>query len=139
MVSNDIFLAGYGAAQALPGPLFSFAAYLGAISHLPPNGLLGASICLTAIYLPSFLLVIGIFPFWEKLRCFPMVRKAMLGINAAIVGLLLSALYNPVWTSAIYNTSDFCVVLGMFLLLYFWKWSPWLVVLIGAGIGQIIS
>lgn len=139
MVSNNIFLAGYGAAQALPGPLFSFAAYLGVISNLPPNGLLGASICLIAIYLPSFLLVIGIFPFWEKLRRFHMIRRAMLGVNAAIVGLLLSALYHPVWTSAIYNTFDFSVVLGMFLLLNFWKWSPWLVVLIGAGIGQIIS
>lgn len=139
MVSNSMFLAGYGAAQALPGPLFSFAAYLGAISHLPPNGLLGASICLIAIYLPSFLLIIGLFPFWEKVRRFHGIKRAMLGVNAAIVGLLLSALYNPVWTSAINNTSDFCVVLAMFLLLNFWKFPPWLVVLIGAGIGQTLA
>lgn len=137
MVSNDVFLAGYGAAQALPGPLFSFAAYLGTISKLPPNGLLGASICLLAIYLPSFLLIIGLLPFWEKLRRFHLIKRAMLGINATVVGMLLAALYNPVWTSAIYNVRDFCIVLGIFLLLNFWKWPPWLVVLSGAVISQL--
>lgn len=139
LVTNELFLAGYGAAQALPGPLFSFAAYLGAILKLAPNGLSGATACLIAIYLPSFLLVIGILPFWEKLRCYQAMKPAMQGINAVVVGLLLAALYSPVWTNAIYNIVDFCVALGAFLLLNFWKFPPWLVVLAGAGIGQIIK
>ncbi|MGC1182989.1 chromate efflux transporter [Legionella sp.] len=139
LVTNDMFLAGYGAAQAMPGPLFSFAAYLGAISKLQPNGLLGASICLIAIYLPSFLLIIGILPFWEKFRRYQAMKQAMQGINAVVVGLLLAALYNPVWTNAIYNIVDFSVALWAFLLLNFWKWPAWFVVLIGACIGRIIS
>jgi len=139
MVSNDLFLAGYGLAQAVPGPLFSFAAYLGAISHIPPNGLLGAAICLSAIYLPSFLLVIGVLPFWENIRHYQWVKQAMLGVNATVVGLLLAALYNPVWTNAVYTVVDFCFALGAFLLLSFWKWPPWLVVLLGAGVGELLN
>ena len=139
LITNELFLAGYGAAQAMPGPLFSFAAYLGALLKLEPNGLLGASTCLIAIYLPSFLLVIGVLPFWEQLRRYPAMKQAMQGINAVVVGILLAALYNPVWTNAIYNAVDFFVALGALLLLNFWKFPPWLVVLIGAGIGQIIT
>ncbi len=99
-VSNDAFLAGYGAAQAVPGPLFTFAAYLGAVMGPAPNGWLGAAIALVAIFLPSFLLVIGVLPFWQVLRGRPFAQSALAGVNAAVVGLLLAALYNPVWTAA---------------------------------------
>ncbi|MGA8147175.1 MAG: chromate efflux transporter [Gallionellaceae bacterium] len=133
-VSNDVFLAGYGAAQAVPGPLFTFAAYLGAVSTQAPSGWIGAGIALVAIFLPSFLLVIGILPFWEQLRRYEGMQRAMLGINAAVVGLLLAAFYNPVWTSAIRSTTDFCLAAIAFLLLVFWKSPPWLVVLIAAVI-----
>src|SRR6202011_5201618 len=94
-VDNDTFLAGYGAAQAVPGPLFTFAAYLGALMHPPPNGLLGGVLCLLAIYLPSFLLLVGTLPFWNELRRRTAVKAALSGINAAVVGLLLAALYTP--------------------------------------------
>jgi chromate transporter len=139
MLSNNLFLAGYGIAQAIPGPLFSFAAYLGAMSTLAPNGLLGASICLAAIFFPSFLLVVGILPFWEKLRRYHAMKLAVQGINAAVVGLLLAALYNPVWTNAIYNIVDFAIALAAFLLLHFWKWPSWLVVIVGAIAGQLVT
>ncbi len=139
MLSNNLFLAGYGIAQAIPGPLFSFAAYLGAMSSLAPNGLLGASICLVAIFCPSFLLIVGILPFWEKLRRYHAMKLAMQGINAAVVGLLLAALYNPVWTNAIYNIVDFAIALVAFLLLQFWKWPSWLVVIVGAIAGQLVT
>ena len=139
MVSNNLFLAGYGAAQAIPGPLFSFAAYLGAISMLPPNGISGAFICLVAVFLPSFLLIVGVLPFWEKLRRYHAMKLAMQGINAAVVGLLLAALYNPVWTNAIYNIVDSAIALGAFLLLQFWKWPSWLVVIAGAIAGQLVT
>lgn len=131
-VSNDIFLAGYGAAQAVPGPLFTFAAYLGAVSTQPPSGWLGGGIALVAIFLPSFLLITGILPFWEHLRRHEAMQRAMLGINAAVVGLLLAAFYNPVWTGAIRSTADFCLSIAAFLLLVFWKLPPWLVVLLTA-------
>jgi chromate transporter len=131
-VSNDAFLAGYGAAQAVPGPLFTFSAYLGAIMEPQPNGWLGGIICLSAIFLPSFLLVVGILPFWESLRRRPAVQSALTGINAAVVGLLLAALYNPVWTSAIFAPPDFILALLAFALLALWKAPPWLVVILGA-------
>ena len=139
-VSNDAFLAGYGAAQAVPGPLFTFAAYLGAVSTQAPAGWIGGSIALTAIFLPAFLLVAGALPFWEQLRHYTGIKRAMLGINAVVVGLLLAAFYNPVWISAIKNPTDFCLAAVAFLLLVFWKWPPWLVVLLtaiatGIGIG----
>ena len=129
-VSNDLFLAGYGAAQAVPGPLFTFAAFLGAVSTQTPSGWAGAGIALVAIFLPSFLLVIGILPFWDSLRCHPVMQRSMLGINAAVVGLLLAAFYNPVWVNAIQNATDFCLAAFAFILLVFWKVPPWLVVLI---------
>jgi chromate transporter len=137
-VSNDAFLAGYGAAQAVPGPLFTFAAYLGAISTRAPAGWTGAAIAVAAIFLPAFLLVAGILPFWEGLRRHPGIKRAMLGINAAVVGILLAAFYHPVWTSAILSAADFSLAAAAFLLLVFWKWPPWLVVVLAAaatGIG----
>lgn len=134
-VSNDAFLAGYGAAQAVPGPLFTFSAYLGTVMGPAPNGWLGGLICLLAIFAPSFLLVIGALPFWDSLRHLPVVQKALLGVNAAVVGLLLAALYTPVWTSAIVSASDFTLGLAAFTLLVFWKVPPWLVVLLSAAGG----
>jgi len=131
-VSNDAFLAGYGAAQAVPGPLFTFAAYLGAIMGPEPNGWQGALICIAAIFLPAFLLTIGVLPFWDGLRRLSAVRSALTGVNAAVVGLLLAALYTPVWTSAIKAPADFGLGLAAFALLVFWKLPPWLVVLLSA-------
>ncbi len=131
-VDNDAFLAGYGAAQAVPGPLFTFAAYLGAVMKPSPNGWLGGLICLVAIFLPSFLLVVGMLPFWNDLRQRAGVQAALKGVNAAVVGLLLAALYTPVWTSAIRGPGDFAIGIVAFLLLMFWKVPPWLVVILGA-------
>lgn len=128
-VTNDLFMAGYGMTQAVPGPLFTFSAYLGAVSAPVPNAWLGALICLVGVFLPSFLLVIGTMPFWEKLRSLPKIRQSMLGINAAVVGILLAAFYNPVWTSAIFSSKDFALAAVGFLLLEFWKLPSWAVVL----------
>lgn len=142
-ISNDAFLAGYGAAQAVPGPLFTFAAYLGTVMDPQPNGLTGAVICLVAIFLPSFLLVIGILPFWDVLRRFKVMQNALLGINAAVVGLLLAAFYNPVWTSGILSSADFGLAMAAFTLLVFWQVPPWLVVILtatgGWGIATILA
>jgi chromate transporter len=135
-VSKEAFLAGYGAAQAVPGPLFTFSAYLGAASKVEPNGWLGAVICLAGAFLPSFFLVFGTLPFWEKLRRNQQVRNAMLGINAAVVGLLLAALYRPVWTGAILSVRDFTVALAAFALLAFWRAPSWAVVLFAAVAGR---
>jgi chromate transporter len=131
-VTNEQFVAGYGATQAVPGPLFTFSAYLGAVMSYEPNGLTGAMLALLAIFLPSFLLVIGALPFWDLLRSVPIFQSALKGINAAVVGLLLAALYNPVWTSAIDSPADFALGLVAFGLLMFWKWPPWLVVVLTA-------
>lgn len=131
-VTNDAFLAGYGAAQAVPGPLFTFAAYLGAIMGPEPNGWQGALLGIAAIFLPAFLLTIGVLPFWDDLRKFKAVRSALVGVNAAVVGLLLAALYYPVWTSAIKAPADFGLGLAAFALLVFWKTPPWLVVILSA-------
>jgi chromate transporter len=138
-ISNESFLAGYGAAQAVPGPLFAFSAYLGALISLPPNGVLGAAIALAAIYLPSFLLVIGLLPFLDALRSRAPMRSALAGANAAVVGLLLAALYNPVWTSAILSPADFALALAAFLALTVWKLKPWIIVLGGAALGQALA
>jgi chromate transporter len=131
-VSNDVFLAGYGAAQAVPGPLFTFAAYLGAASSRAPAGWAGAGIALAAIFLPSFLLMIGILPFWEQLRRHAVMQRAMLGINAAVVGILAAAFYSPVWSSTIHRVSDAALALAAWALLAVWKLPPWLVVLMAA-------
>ena len=134
-VSNEQFLAGYGAAQAVPGPLFTFAAYLGAVM----NGWAGAALALGAIFLPAFLLVVGALPFWEVLRTRVSFQAALRGINAAVVGLLLSALYHPVWTSAIHAPADFALALASFGLLSFWRIPPWLVVAFAAAGGSAIA
>jgi len=131
-VSNDVFLAGYGAAQAVPGPLFTFAAFLGAIAAPTPHGWLGALIATLAIFLPGFLLIVAAAPWWQLLRRYDLVRRAMLGVNAAVLGLLLNAFYQPVWTSAIHSAADFCLGIAAFLLLVHWKWPPWLVVALSA-------
>jgi len=138
-VTNDAFLAGYGGAQAVPGPLFTFAAYLGTVMGPPPNGWLGGLICLVAIFLPSFLLLIGALPFWDTLRRRTGVRSALRGVNAAVVGLLLAALYKPVWTSAIFGPADFAIGILAFLLLAFWAVPPWLVVVFGAVAATVVS
>lgn len=137
-VSNNAFLTGYGAAQAVPGPLFTFAAYLGTVMGPAPNGWVGALICLVAIFAPSFLLVIGALPFWDALRHLALVQ-ALVGVNASVVGLLLAALYHPVWTSAIAAPEDFALALGAFTLLVFWKVPTWLVVLPSAAGGWGIA
>ena len=138
-VSNDAFLAGYGAAQAVPGPLFTFAAYLGTVMAPPVNGWVGGMLCLVAIFLPSFLLLVGALPFWDMLRRHGAVQAALLGINAAVVGLLLAALYRPVWTSAIFGPADFALGLAAFLLLTLWAVPPWLVVILGALAASLLA
>lgn len=137
-VTNDLFMAGYGVANAIPGPLFAFSAYLGAVSSSSPNEWMGAFICLVAAFLPSFLLVVGALPFWEKMRSLPKIRQSMLGLNAAVVGILLAALYNPVWTSAIFSSKDFALAAVGFLLLEIWKLPSWAVVLLTVGASFII-
>jgi len=138
-VSNDIFLAGYGAAQAVPGPLFTFAAYLGAASSVPPNGWVGALLCLAAIFLPSLLLVLAALPHWQVLRQKQAARNALAGVNASVVGLLLAALYQPVWTSAILAPADLALALIAFLLLVVWRFSPWIIVILTALGGATLS
>nr|WP_272903801.1 chromate efflux transporter [Pseudomonas petrae] len=138
-VANDTFLAGYGVAQAVPGPLFTFAAFLGASMNVQPSGWVGASVCLIALFAPSFLLVIGVLPFWEQLRHSVRTQAALAGINAGVVGLLLAALYNPVWTSAISKPQDFGLALIAFVALMFWKAPPWLVVSGSGLIGWVLS
>lgn len=138
-VSKESFLAGYGAAQAVPGPLFTFAAFLGASMKQAPSGWLGGLICLVAVFVPSFLLVAGALPFWEQLRRSRHTQAALVGINAAVVGLLLAALYQPVWTSAIRQPADFGLALVAFVALMYWKLPPWLVVVGSAVAGWLLS
>jgi chromate transporter len=127
-VSPDAFLAGYGAAQSVPGPLFTFAAYLGAVMGPWPNGIVGAVIALAAIFLPGLLLVAGVLPFWDAFRRRPSAQAAMRGTNAAVVGILGAALYNPVWTSAVTGPRDFAIAAVGFVLLVVWRWPPLAVV-----------
>ena len=134
-VAPETFVAGYGAAQAVPGPLFTFAAYLGAIAGIGPGGALGGLLCLAAVFLPSFLLVVGALPFWERLRRLAQAERAMLGVNAAVVGLLGAAFYDPVWTGGIRTPADLALGLAAFALLAFWKVPPWAVVVMGALAG----
>ena len=138
-VGNDTFLAGYGATQAVPGPLFTFAAFLGASMTTAPSGWIGGMVCLLAIFAPSFLLVVGAMPFWERLRRNAGVQSALAGINAAVVGLLLAALYHPVWTSAILGPRDFGLAVVACVALMFWKLPPWLVVAGGGATGWGLS
>ena len=136
-VTNEAFLAGYGLAQAVPGPLFTFAAYLGAVMGPEPNGLAGAVIALVALLLPGILLVYGMLPFWDAMRTRPAAQAAMRGTNAAVIGILGAALYNPVWTSAVLTPRDFALALGGFLLLTVWKMPPWIVVALLAAAGAL--
>src|SRR5690606_17684816 len=134
LVDRDDFLVGYGAAQALPGPLFAFAAYLGALMA----GWKGALLATVAIFLPGFLLVAGTLPFWDALRRHAGMRAALAGINAGVVGILLAALYTPIWTSAVRRPADFALASVLFVLLAFRKAPPWAIVLLGAGAGFLL-
>ena len=138
-VTGDQFIAGYGAAQAVPGPLFTFSAYLGTVMAGPTGGWRGGLFALGAIFLPSFLLVIGILPLWDRLRSVARFRDVIAGVNAAVVGLLLAALYDPVWITAIHAPSDVALGLAAFGMLAWWKLPPWLVVLLGAATGAALS
>lgn len=132
-ISEEAFLAGYGATQAVPGPMFTFASYLGAVMKGWAGGLLATA----AIFLPAFLLVFGTLPFWDQLRRIPAIRTMLVGINAAVVGILLAALYDPIWTGTITSSLDFVIASVLFLLLAFWKLPPWAIVLLGAVTGWL--
>jgi chromate transporter len=134
-VGKEDFLAGYGATQAVPGPLFTFAAYLGTMAM----GVPGAIVATIAVFLPAFLLVAGALPFWNSLRKSPRVQGALVGINAAVVGILLAALYDPLWTTAIVKPADFALVSILFVMLVFWKAPPWMVVIAGVAGGMLLS
>ncbi|TVQ35128.1 MAG: chromate efflux transporter [Geminicoccaceae bacterium] len=138
-VDRDDFVAGYGAAQAVPGPLFTFAAYLGAVMQVPPTGVAGAVIALLAIFLPSFLLVVGTLPHWDALRARPQAQSVLKGVNAAVVGILLAALYDPVWTTGIHVPADFALATAAFLLLTMWQTPPWLVVILTSAGGAALT
>lgn len=133
-VGQQRFLTGYGAAQAVPGPLFTFSAYLGYALRDQPNGIPGAALALASIFLPAFLLVTGMLPFWDWLRTRPQFRAALAGINAAVVGILLAALYNPIWVTAIKSWQDLSIALIAFVLLAWWHTPPWIVVLVTVAI-----
>jgi chromate transporter len=137
--SSEAFLAGYGLAQAVPGPLFTFAAYLGAVMGPAPNGIAGAAIALVAVFLPGLLLVAGALPFWDALRQRALAQAAMRGTNAAVVGILAAALYDPVWTSSVLTPGDFALALTGFLLLTVWKAPPWVVVVLLALAGALLG
>ena len=138
-VGAETFLAGYGAAQAVPGPLFTFAAYLGAVIALPQGAMFGAALALVAIFLPGLLLLVGVLPFWQAFRARPFARAAMAGANAAVVGILGAALYDPVFTSAVTTPAQFTLALACFVLLTAWKAPPWIAVLVGGLGGMLIG
>ncbi len=138
-VSDDVFLAGYGAAQAVPGPLFTFAAYLGAVVKATPHGVPGAALGLFGIFLPGILILLGTLPFWDTFRKRAGAQAAMRGVNAAVVGLLGAALYNPVWTTSVKTPGDFAVVLLGFVLLMVWRTPPLVVVVISALSGMALA
>jgi chromate transporter len=135
-LTDDRFLAGYGAAQALPGPLFTFAGYLGTAIRSGPDAWLGGAWCLLAIFLPAWLLIAGALPFWQQWRASAWTQAALCGANAAVVGVLLAALYNPVWVEGVKTASDTGAVMVAFGLLQWWRMPPWLAVLLGAAAGQ---
>ncbi len=134
-LSEEEFLAGYGAAQAVPGPLFTFAAYIGAVI----NGWQGGLLATVAIFLPAFLLILGTLPFWNSLRRNPKIKGALMGVNAAVVGILIAALYHPIWTSSILSAIDFAFAAVLFSMLVFWKLPPWVIVVAGAFGGFLLS
>lgn len=134
-LSEEAFLAGYGAAQAVPGPLFTFAAYLGAVM----DGWQGGLLATVAIFLPAFLLILGTLPFWDFLRRSPKIKGALMGVNAAVVGILISAFYHPIWTSSILAPTDFAFAAILFSMLVYWKLSPWIIVVTGAIGGLLMT
>jgi len=138
-VSADAFLAGYGAAQAVPGPLFTFAAWLGAVMGPAPNGVIGAAIALAALFLPGFLILIGVLPFWDRFRRLPWAQSAMQGANAAVVGVLGAALYDPVFVSGIHGKADFALAVACFIALVVWRLPSWAVVVLGAAGGAALA
>ena len=138
-VSDDAFLAGYGAAQSVPGPLFTFAAYLGAVVKASPHGVAGAALGLIAIFLPGILILLGTLPFWDTFRKRREAQAMMCGVNAAVVGLLGAALYTPLWTSSVHTPADFGVALVGFVLLAVWRAPPLLVVAVSALGGVALS
>ncbi|WP_082091579.1 chromate transporter [Domibacillus tundrae] len=134
-LTAEQFLAGYGAAQAVPGPLFTFAAYIGAVI----NGWQGGLLATFAVFLPAFLLILGALPFWDTLRRNPNIQGALMGVNAAVVGILIAAFYTPIWTSTIVDAIDFVFAAILFSMLVYWKLPPWVVVIVGALGGALIS
>ncbi|MGM0750610.1 MAG: chromate transporter [Bacillota bacterium] len=134
-LTEEAFLAGYGAAQAVPGPLFTFAAYIGAVI----NGWQGGLLATFAIFLPAFLLILGTLPFWDSLRRNPKIKGALMGVNAAVVGILIAAFYHPIWTSSILAPLDFAFAAVLFSMLVFWKLPPWIVVVTGAVGGLVMG
>jgi chromate transporter len=136
-IDKDSFLAGYGAAQALPGPLFAFSGFLGASLSVGPGGVAGGILALLAVYLPSWLLVLGALPYWERLRRLKSAQAALMGTNAAVVGLLLAACYDPIWTAAVTDSTRLAFALIAFALLRYGSVPPWLLVLLSAGVGQL--
>lgn len=137
--SPEAFLAGYGAAQAVPGPLFTFAAYLGTVLGPEPNGIAGAAIALVAVFLPGLLLLVGVIPFWDSFRARPDAQALMRGANAAVVGILGAALYSPVFTSGITGPPAFALALACLVLLVAWKAPPWSVVLVAMAGGVLLG
>lgn len=138
LVGADTFLAGYGAAQAVPGPLFTFAAFLGFVADAPPNGVAGAALALVAIFLPSALLIIGVHPFWERLRASTAATRALQGVNAAVVGILAAALYTPVFTAGVDSPAAMALAAACFVALRVWKAPPWAVVLAAGLVGAAL-
>lgn len=134
-LSEEAFLAGYGAAQAVPGPLFTFAAYIGAVI----NGWQGGLLATAAIFLPAFLLILGTLPFWDALRQNSNISRALMGVNAAVVGILIAAFYQPIWTSSILAPIDFVFAAILFSMLVYWKLPPWIIVVTGAAGGLLLS
>jgi chromate transporter len=138
-LTDDEFLAGYGVAQAVPGPLFTFAAYLGTVARGEPSGWAGGVLALAAIFLPAFFLALGPLPFWSAWRRHPAIRSVLGGVNAAVVGILLAALYDPIFTSAVRDPLEFALALAAFGLLFFWRVAPLWVVLFAAAGGELIA
>ena len=135
LISEEAFLAGYGATQAVPGPMFTFAAYIGAVM----DGWVGGILATVAIFLPAFLLIFGALPFWNALRKSAKMKGAFMGVNAAVVGILISAFYDPIFTSAIMEPVDFVFAVILFSLLTYWKATPWLIVLLGVVGGSLLA
>ena len=134
-ITEEAFLAGYGATQAVPGPLFTFAAYLGTVM----KGWIGGLVATIAVFLPAFLLILGALPFWDQLRNNPKIKGAIMGVNAAVIGILISALYQPIWTSSILSPMDFALAAILFSMLSYWKLPPWIIVITGAIGGTLLT